>query len=274
MKDFNPDDFDKISYAKPETTKKVKGKLANCNLSELKRTYLNSPVFLSNNPIEVIKVRQKSFFQDLYEVTPGRYVYSLDTFMVYFFQQRQSQGNNPSKVKIPKFLKFIDAVNIINAEKPDSIDYRKLIAKEKTIDELKNGVEYDLIFTLAKNDLVYLPEKSLTEEQSKEIDWEDRKSILPYLYIVKDMNPSQEKIVFQQFYKADSIEISESDAKSLFQNPELKKQVEEIKYGTVPMLQTCIKVFTDKLGKKIVPYWEFPNGCWSKDSARRVGLID
>ena len=39
------------------------------------------------------------------------------------------------------------------------------------------------------------------------------------------------------------------------------------------MWQRCIKVFTDKLGKKIVPYWKFPNGCWSKEKAEELGLI-
>ena len=116
-------------------------------------------------------------------------------------------------------------------------------------------------------------EPPLRKEQIESIDWADTKSILPKLYIVKDMEASNKRIIFQQFYKADSITISEADAQSLFKNHELKKQIEEIKYGTVPMLQSCIKVFTDKLGKKIVPYWEFPNGCWSKEKALVLGLI-
>ena len=87
------------------------------------------------------------------------------------------------------------------------------------------------------------------------------------------MNPSRNEIVFQQFYKADSIKISELDAKSLFNNPELKEQNEGIKYGDTKMWQRCIKVFTDKLGKKIVPYWEFPNGCWEKEKAKELGLM-
>jgi hypothetical protein len=115
---------------------------------------------------------------------------------------------------------------------------------------LQYGIEYDLVFTLIKNDLVYLSDNVLTKEQSEEIDWSNKQAILPYLYIVKDMNPSQKLIVFQQLHKADSIKISEADFKSLFNNSELKEQTEEIKYGTVPMLQRCIKVFIDKLGKK------------------------
>ena len=136
-----------------------------------------------------------------------------------------------------------------------------------------NEIKYDLVFTLAKNDLVYLPDRTLTNEEIKEIDWENKQSILPFLYIVKDMEASNEKIVFQQLYKADSIKITETDSISLFNNSELKEQIEEIKYGTVSMLQRCIKVFTDRLGKKIVPYWEFPNGCWDKEKAFELGLI-
>ena len=87
------------------------------------------------------------------------------------------------------------------------------------------------------------------------------------------MNPSRNEIVFQQFYKADAINISEADAKSLFKNPDLKELTEEIKYGDTKTWQSCIKVFTDKLGKKVIPYWEFPNGCWNKERAKELGLI-
>ncbi len=45
----------------------------------------------------------------------------------------------------------------------------------------------------------------------------------------------------------------------------------ELKNDTVQ--QKLIKVFTDKLGKKIIPYWEFENGSWNKDDATRLKLI-
>jgi hypothetical protein len=167
-------------------------------------------------------------------------------------------------------LKYIDAVSIINSEKPTQIDYKKLIEKEKTNTELLNNVKYDLLFTLSKNDLVYLPDNN---EDVERINWQNIRSIANKLFIVKDMNPSLSKIIFQQFYKADAINISEEGAKSLFKNPELKEQTEEIKYGVIEMMQTCIKVFTDKLGKKVVPYWEFSNGCWDKEKAKELGLI-
>ena len=118
--------------------------------------------------------------------------------------------------------------------------------------------------------MVYLPDSN---EEVENIDWENISLISKKLFIVKDMNPSLSKIIFQQFYKADAIKISEADAKSLFKNPELKEQTEEIKYGVIEMMQSCIKVFTDKLGKKVVPYWEFPNGCWDKGKAMELGLI-
>ncbi len=282
LKDLDSADFDKIDYSnlndkkynKKNNTEKVKKLLAEKDIKNLKQSYFDNPIFLSAVPIEVKKVRQMSYFQNLYEVTPKRYVQVEETFMTYFFQEKNKEGNNEAnKPKIPKFLKFIDAVNIINTERPNLIDYKKLIEKERTNEEIQNGIEYDLVFTLSKNDIVYLPDNNLTKEQIEKINWNDKQKIVPYLYIVKDMNPSLSKIVFQQFYKADSIIISETDSKSLFNNPDLKGQTEEIKYGTVPMLQRCIKVFTDKLGKKIVPYWVFPNGCWSKEKAKDLKLI-
>lgn len=274
LKDLNLNDFDKISYAKPETTIQIKKKLAEYNLEELKKSYFENPVFVSERPIEVKKTRQKSYFQDLYEVTLGRYVYSQDAFMVYFFQEvDQKYEPDKPKPRVAKFLKFIDAVTIINADKPNKIDYAKLIDWEKSNEEAQNDIKYELMFTLAKHDLVYLSESKLTEIELKEINWDDRKSILPKLYIVKDINPSGRKVFFQQFYKADSISISEGDAKSLF-NVESKNGLsEEIKYGTVDMLQRCIKVFTDRLGSKIVPYSSFPSGCWNKQRAKELGLI-
>ena len=270
LKDITIEDFENISYAKEETTELVKSKIKELGLAIAKGSYFTNPIFTSNKPIQIKKTRQKSYYQALYEVTPKRYVQVEETFMTYFFKEKKENTITSSR-KI-KFLKFIDAVSIINHEKPNSIDYDKLIEKERTNEELLSGKEYELLFTLAKNDLVYLPETDLKKEEIEAIDWNNKSAIAPYLYIVKDMNPSLSKIVFQQFYKSDSIKLSESDAKIIFNNPDLKEQIEEIKYGTVPMLQRCIKVFTDKLGKKVVPYWEFPNGCWNKNRAEELEL--
>lgn len=275
LKDFDWNDFDKIEYTKQQKidtikTDLVKNKLKEIGFEKLKESYFDTPIFISSKPIIIKKVRQKSWFQDLYEVTPGRYVYSLDTFMVYLFKNKNDDAKN-SKREV-KFLKYIDAISIINSEKPTHIDYKKLIEKEKTNSEALNNVEYELLFTLAKNDLVYLPNNS--QEVIENIDWDNIREFSSKLFIVKDMNPSRNEIVFQQFYKADSIKISEADSKSLFKNSELKAQIEGIKYGTVPMLQTCIKVFSNKLGNKVIPYWKFPNGCWNKERAIELQLVN
>ena len=274
IKDFHWNDFDKIEYTKQQKTdliktNLVKSKLREVDFEKLKTSYFDNPIFLSATPILIKKVRQKAYFQDLYEVTKGRYVYSSEMFMTYFFKNKNDETSN-EKREI-KFLKFFDAVSIINSDKPNKIDYKKLIEKEKTNAELQNGLEYDLLFTLSKNDLVYLPD---VNENVEEIDWGNIGLISKKLFLVKDMNPSQKLIVFQQFYYADAINISEADAKSLFKNPEIKEHTEDIKYGVVAMMQSCIKVFTDKLGKKVVPYWEFPNGSWDKNRAKELGLIN
>lgn len=270
LKDLQPSNLEKVSYAKSETTKLIKDKLANYDLDKLKKNYFENPVFLSDRPIEVKKARQKSYYQNLYEITPKRYVQVEETFMTYFFQEQ----NN--KTRKPVYLKFVDAVAIVNTEKPSSIDYKMLIEKEKTNEEDQANAKYGLIFTLANNDLVYLPNKELVDEEIKAIDWNNLEAILPYLYTVKEMNPSIKPnglMRFQQFYKADSIAISSDDTKELFDIETKNGLSEEIKYGTINMLQRCIKVFTDKLGKKIVPYWEFPNGCWNNEKAKELGLI-
>ncbi len=284
LKDITQADVEKISYPEPlnhvagkvGNTERVKKILMEVGIEVAKHTYFDNPIFLSDNPIEVKKTRQLSYYQkSLYEITPKRYVQVEETFMTYFFKEKKSHSNlNISNPLIPKFLKFIDAVNIVNNEKPSAIRYKDLIQQEITNEELQNGVEYDLVFTLSKNDLVYLPDKVLSAEELEAIDWTDFATINKDIYIVKDMNQSQKKIVFQQQFKAESITISAVDASAIFGNEQLKEQVEEIKYGNIPMLQRCIKVFTDKLGKKIVPYWKFPNGCWDRQSARELGLIN
>ncbi|MFT4152711.1 type II CRISPR RNA-guided endonuclease Cas9 [Parafilimonas sp.] len=39
------------------------------------------------------------------------------------------------------------------------------------------------------------------------------------------------------------------------------------------MFENCYKVYVNKLGKKVAPYWEFENGCWNKEDANRLGFI-
>jgi len=260
LKDYQEEDFNKIWYAKDKTTEIIKTKLKERNLEKLKQTYFSYPLFISAIPIE-IKKTSLLFASKVYEITKGRYVDAVNVFMTYFFKEKGE--NRRDAERSIEFLKLLDAVRIVSFEKPDKLDYSTLISKPTC----------DLIFTLAKNDLVYLPNTRLTDEQLDDIDWNNKESLMPYLYIVKDMNPSRNEIKFQQFYKADSIKISEADSKSLFNNPELKEQIEGIKYGDTNMWKRCIKVFTDKLGKKIVPYWDFPNGCWDSVTAKKLGLV-
>jgi hypothetical protein len=275
LKSLEPDDVEKINYAKAEITKQIKEKLANHDLSELKKIYFERPISLSEKLIEIKKTRQIAFNNDLYEITKGRYVFSRDAFMTYFFIQRntvETVGAKAATNREIKFLKFIDAVKLIE-NKPEKLLYKDLIIKEKTNSELQENIGFDLLFTLAKNDLVYMPDEKLNEDDIEKLDWNNLKSLLSKLFIVKDMNPSRNEIVFQQFYKADSIFVSENDAKELLNIENKNGLSEEIKYGAVDMLQRCIKVFTDKLGKKIVPYWMFPSGCWDKETAKKLGLI-
>jgi CRISPR/Cas system Type II protein with McrA/HNH and RuvC-like nuclease domain len=271
LKDFDKKDFDKIEYAKKETTQLIKNKLKEIDLDELKQSYFEKPVFISKTPILVKKVRQEAPFQNLYEVTAGRYVFASDTFMAYIFNPKkniQIEESEKSLKREIKVLKFLEAVNIINQDKPDKINYSQLIP---SLDRDK----YELGFTLAKNDLVYLPEKALLQDEIDAIDWNNNKEISKHLYIVKDINPSlpQSYFMFQKHLNSDAISINETDMKHLFSNLELKAQEEKLKFGNAFYRDNCIKVFTDKLGKKVVPYWEFPNGCWDKVKAKELGLM-
>ena len=87
------------------------------------------------------------------------------------------------------------------------------------------------------------------------------------------MNPSRKEIVFQHHTYADGIKLNVAETRSVLKNDSLAAQTEDIKTGNVEMAQRCIKVFADKLGKKVGPYWHFPNGSWDEMIAQKIGLI-
>jgi CRISPR/Cas system Type II protein with McrA/HNH and RuvC-like nuclease domain len=240
IKDLKQDDFENIEYAKPETTLSVKNKLKKFSLDDLKKRYISKPVFLSDKPIVVKKARQKSYYQELYQLNDGRYVFSGDVFMSYIFVPENS--NRKDETRKIEFLKFFDAIKIITAEKPDKINYNNLMSKPA----------HKLLFTLSKRDIVYLPDQFLTDEQVAEIDWSNRSEIIPKLYIVREMSPSRNEIVFQHIYKSDSIRVNGDEAQNILNTEKLE---EEIKYGDTNMWKRCIKVYIDKLGREIKPYW-------------------
>jgi len=241
IKDLQISDLENIEYAKPETTVAIKNKLKEFSLDELKERYISNPIFLSEKPTLVKKARQKSFFQDLYELNDGRYVYSRDVFMTYVFVPEVS--NRKDAKRELEFLKFFDAVKIVTLDKPDKIDYKKLIKKEN----------YKLLFTLSKNDVVYIPDEVLTDEQIAEINWNEKREIIPKLFVVKEMTPSRNEIVFQHLYKSDSIRVNGDEAENILNTEKLEEQ---IKYGDTNMWKRCIKVNIDRLGREIKPYWE------------------
>lgn len=272
LRKVTPQLFDKIEYPQSKRTIKIKEKLSQVwkERNNSFGDYLANPIFISKPPIPIKKVRQLAWVSNLYEIKPKQYVNASDTFMAYIFEPKkdaQSENGKDSKREI-RILKFLEAINIIYLTKPNKIKYSELIPSPD-----KN--RHKLAFTLAKNDLVYLPDKELSEEELDAIDWDDYKKISKRLYIVKDINPSmpQEYFKFQKHTQADEIKISESDAKSIFRNPKLEEQSETEKFGSAFYRDNCIKVFTDKLGKKIIPYWKFPNGCWDKATAIQLGLL-
>uniref|UniRef100_A0AAU6WKR4 Uncharacterized protein n=1 Tax=Chryseobacterium endophyticum TaxID=1854762 RepID=A0AAU6WKR4_9FLAO len=110
-----------------------------------------------------------------------------------------------------------------------------------------------MLFTLSKNDIAYIPDELLTDEQILEINWNDKKEIIPKLFVVKEMTPSRNEIVFQHLYKSDSIRVNGDEAENILNTEKLEEQ---IKYGDTNMWKRCIKVEIDKLGKGIKPYWE------------------
>jgi CRISPR-associated endonuclease Csn1 len=264
LPEITSNQIEQIVYPKPERTQKVKEAVKarvaqhSGNASKAFSNIFENPVFVDDKRIPVKKARQFRWMSDLYEIHPGNYVYSSDTFMLYMFEK---SGEN-KKIREWRFLKFLDAIRLLDAEKPDKISYKDLLTHE-------NSAEYPLIFTLQQNDLIYLPDK---DEDINAIDFNDVVSISQKLYNIKDLNPSRDEVKIQKNAVADSIELAKTDVQQAFPTVNAKDLSEEIKFGTIDVLNRCIKVFTNKLGNKIVPYWKLPHGCWDRETAQKLQL--
>jgi CRISPR/Cas system Type II protein with McrA/HNH and RuvC-like nuclease domain len=241
--------------AEKKKVEKIKTEIEKIGLMKFKETYFTNPICLSSKLILIKKTRERAFYNNLVEIRPKQYVNPLDTYACYLLNENE-------KVEI-YFIKCLDAVKLISG--------KNIKINPIQIAELNNINTKNIKFILQRGDVVYVP----YEDDATTIDWTNLKNILPHLQIVKDINPSKgnEKILFAKINTATNIVLSQKDVLSLFNDQYDKAFTEEIKYGTKPMLQKIIKVFINPLGKKIVPYWEFPNGCWDKLRAIELGLI-
>lgn len=264
LPEITANQIEQITYPKQERTQKVKeaikARIAEYtgNAFEAFSKIFENPVFIDDNRIPVKKARLFKWVSDLYEIHPGNYVYSSDTFMLYMFEKNSDE----KKIRDWRFLKFLDAIRLLDADKPDKISYKDLLTHE-------DSKEYPLIFTLQQNDLIYLPDK---DEDISRIDFNDVASISKKLYNIKDINPSLDKVMIQKHTTSDAIELMKTDVEQAFRSLNAKDISEDIKFGTKDILKRCIKVFTTKLGNKVIPYWKFPNGCWDKETSQKLDL--
>lgn len=258
IKNLKGEDLDKIDFGNGDKNTKVKAKINERGLDNLKKDYFTNPIYISSKLIPVKKTREKAFYQDLVEIKPKQFVYSADSYLFLVLK------GQPKKEIVP--LKFLDVIQKIdrNRHKINVIEVAK-----------KSGINIDKIeFTLQTGDIVYLPNENLEVPfDIEKIDWTNLKAIIPNLFVVKDMNPSQNKIVFAKINTASAIELNKKDVSNIFKGSYSKDFTEEIKYGTVGMLQTCIKVYTNRLGTKVIPYTKFENGIWNKEDAILNGLL-
>lgn len=257
--------IEKIDYGKIDKSLQVKGLVREClrihnnNPQEAFASIVEKPLFISRINIPVKKIRQKTYFQDLYEIKPKKYVYSSGMFQLYIFEHNKDK----SMKRESRFLKFIDAIRLIDFNKPENIIFSEFLTHE-------NNSEYNLAFTLQGNDLIYLPKEN---ESIESIDFKNISEISERLYIVKEINPSLKNIALQKHTSADSISLNKGDIEQIGLSIEAKDINEIIKISSTSFIQNCIKVFTNNLGKKVIPYWEFKDGCWNKDDAKTNGLL-
>lgn len=166
----------------------------------------------------------------------------------YAFVVYEQQDNSKNR-------KF-DVISFFNAVKMKTGPEGNLLKRTEDFAEKIEG--YNIAFTLAKNELVYVPEKG---ENMNEIPWDNPSLLFNKIYKVAKF--SQEKggsVKLDVEYQSKAHEISVELEKK--ENEEKGKKIIEDEYtqtapSGVSLKQVCIKVYMNPLGTKVYPYWSY-----------------
>lgn len=277
------------------------------------RVFINDPPIIGKMKIKIKKASQKSktLIDTLYPIRPHTNTFAeLDgNFRVYVFEN--SNGNREWKllsnmdamllkkenrnaktellypVELTQDLTEKGFQQIFSIGKNDTVfinplDINNSKQRQFTKDKVRN------LFDWKKND-----------ENSPDKIREKQKIIAKNLWQVAKFSDSetQKSLEFINMHTAAEIKIPINEVNSSKMVENVRKKIENMKmiynntekvdeknknkvieeqilFKNIELFENCYKIYTDKLGKKVVPYWEFPNGCWNKNRAVELGLYN
>lgn len=290
-----------------------RGKLSWKEAFKPERVFITEPPIIGKTGIKIKKASQKNktTLETLYPIRPKTKTYvELDgNFRVYVFEntngerewrllsnmdamliKKENKANKTEKLYPSELVKDLaekgfgqifsfgknDTI-FINPSNPQDSSQR-LFSKEHIKDELFNW--------------------DLSEINTTEIIKEKQKNVSNNLWQVAIISDSEtgRSIEFIQMHTAVEIKIpiNEINTAKMQENVRVKIETmkntfnttekaeernknrfleEQVIFKNKDMFENCVKVYVDKLGKKIVPYWKFENDCWNKEKAKELGLI-
>lgn len=277
------------------------------------RVFINEPPIIGKVGIKIKKasLKNKTTLETLYLIRPKTKTYvELDgNFRVYIFEN--ANGNrewkllsNMDAMMLKKENRSAKTEKLYPSELTKELTdsgFQQIFSFGKNDTVFINPTHYENSSQQAfskeylQNELFNweLSEKNSIDEIKKK-----QKIVSENLWQVAKFSDSEtgRSIEFISMHTADEIKVPINEVNTVLMSEKVKSKIEAMKekYNTTEdstekssnkflkeqiifknkeMWQNCTKVYTDKLGKKIVPYWEFPNGCWNKERAIESGLI-
>ncbi|MFH1004959.1 MAG: type II CRISPR RNA-guided endonuclease Cas9 [Bacteroidota bacterium] len=269
---------------------------------------------LVNNPLKVgekdIVIKKASVYsttklQNLYPIKPKTYVALGNNFMVYAFE-------DINKNRDWKLLSFMNALQLKLATK-NRIKNENLFPKELTpagYYQIFTLTHSDIVFippsNIDVNDINKLFESK--EIGDRKIISDNLWIVKLFSDTINEKSGKRTRTIeFSKLNTAQEIKIPITDIKTqtilnkeiinVIKNEKASKNLLEMKSKFVnakdakeknenafikeqkifreeSLFQNCIKVYTNKLGTKVVPYTKFKNGIWNKEDAIKTGLLN
>ena len=291
---------------------KFKGNLSWEEAFNPERVFITEPPVIGNIKIKIKKAsqRNKTKIETLYPIRPQTKTYAeLDgNFRVYIFED--NAGSREWRMLSNMDAMHLKQEN---RKSKTELLYPVELSKElidKGFKQVFSFGKNDIVF-INPPDKTDASKRMFNQDQLKDLfDWKDleknikekQKIVSMNLWSVAQFSISETdpkgSIEFRDIHLAHAIEIPINEVNTAKMIDEVRNKIEEMKstynnenasaeeknknktikeqekFKAKEMFKNCHKVYVDKLGKKIVPYWEFKNGCWNKEDAERLGFIE
>lgn len=293
--------------------KEYKGELSWQEAFKPERIFIIDPPVIGKTKIKIKKasLRNKTKIETLYPIRPETKTYAeLDgNFRVYVFED--TAGKREWRMLSNMDAMLLKKEN--RKSKTELLYHIELSKEltDRGFKQIFSFGKNDIVFInppavtdtskrmFNQDELKYLFDWIESEKNTKEKIKEKQKIVSKNLWSVAQFSESEtgRSIEFRNMYLANTIEIPVNEVNTAKMIDEVRNKIEEMKntynnenaaaeeknknkiikeqerFKAIEMFENCYKVYIDKLGKKVVPYWEFEKGCWNKKDAERLGLI-